>query len=234
MRGGLFTLAAVAVGMVPTVAGRFWGPTRPDPAPSALFLPAVATATAAPTVENAPARPATASVALSGDLVPPPPAVAASSPQAAPATAGTSAPAAVATPQAGPTVIYVTPPAPAPVVPTVPTVPIATAPGVAADPYGFLGCLNAIRAGYGLRSVVHDAGLSAWAARNNGVQSTHGLGHFIIPKCRQNAAVAPGYSAAQVAALWMGSKGHRATMLAPDITAVGIASNGRYWTMNAR
>ena len=231
MRGGLFTLAAVAVGMVPTVAGRFWGPTRPDPAPSALFLPAVATATAAPMPGKAPDRPATASAGLSGDLVPPPPAVASEAPQAAPAAVGpsTPAPAAVPTPQAGPTVIYVTPPAPTPA-----PLPAPVVPGGTTDPYGFLGRLNAIRASYGLRSVVHDANLSAWAARNNGAQFARGLGHHIVPGCRQNAAVAPGYSAAQVAALWMGSKGHRATMLAPDITAVGIASNGRYWTMNAR
>jgi uncharacterized protein YkwD len=104
----------------------------------------------------------------------------------------------------------------------------------ATDSHGFVGMLNRIRAAAGLRPVAYDPNLSAWASRNNAAQSTRGLGHHVNPGCRQNS----GWNypdVSSVTAGWMGSPGHRAAMLAPEITRVGIAYGpGPYWTMNAR
>ncbi|QEH38525.1 hypothetical protein OJF2_71280 [Aquisphaera giovannonii] len=98
------------------------------------------------------------------------------------------------------------------------------------DPYGFLPWLNATRASYGLAPVGLDQNLSNWAAQNNNAQLSHGLGHFVMgPARRQNSAaggVFPG-------AMWMASPAHRAALLDPTITAIGIAAAGAYWTFNA-
>ena len=103
-----------------------------------------------------------------------------------------------------------------------------------ADSYGFIAVLNRYRASAGLGPVAHDPELSAWASRNNEAQCARGLGHHVNPGCRQNS----GWNYADAIAVahgWMTSPGHRAAMLAYEITRVGIAYGpGPYWTMNAR
>ncbi|WP_165234617.1 CAP domain-containing protein [Aquisphaera insulae] len=98
------------------------------------------------------------------------------------------------------------------------------------DPYGFLSWLNSTRASYGLAPVSLDQNLSNWAAQNNNAQLARGLGHFVMgPARRQNSAaggVFPG-------AMWMASPAHRAALLDPTITWIGIAAAGAYWTFNA-
>jgi uncharacterized protein YkwD len=101
----------------------------------------------------------------------------------------------------------------------------------AGDPYGFVGWLNATRAQYGLRAVGYDPNLSAWAAQNNAQQNARGLGHFVMgPARRQNSAMG---NYASIGAMWMASPGHRAALLDPTISFVGIAGAGAYWTFNA-
>jgi uncharacterized protein YkwD len=117
-------------------------------------------------------------------------------------------------------------------------VPYATAqpaPTVNADMTGFVAILNGIRARHGLRALVLDGNLSAWAASNNAAQSRRGIGHFVMgPATRQNAAW-NFRDAASVAGAWMASPGHRAAMLAREVTRVGIAYGpGNYWTANFR
>ncbi len=99
---------------------------------------------------------------------------------------------------------------------------------VASDPYGFTVWLNQTRARYGLRPVVYDANLTAWAYQN----SLRGFGHFIMgPSRRQNAGMGP-YQAMPDA--WMNSPGHREALLDPTIQRIGIAGvNGNVWTYNA-
>jgi uncharacterized protein YkwD len=117
------------------------------------------------------------------------------------------------------------------IVPTAETAqPAQAAPSGASDPYGFLGWLNSVRASYGLGAVGHDANLSGWASMNNNAQLSRGLGHHVMgPARRQNSAmggVFPG-------AMWMASPAHRAALLDPTITWIGIAAAGAYWTFNA-
>jgi uncharacterized protein YkwD len=101
----------------------------------------------------------------------------------------------------------------------------------AGDPYGFVNWLNATRAQYGLRAVGYDPNLAAWAASNNAQQSSRGLGHFVMgPARRQNSAMG---NYASIGAMWMGSPAHRAALLDPTISFVGIAGAGAYWTFNA-
>lgn len=102
---------------------------------------------------------------------------------------------------------------------------------VAADPAGFINWLNATRAQYGLRSVGHDQNLTNWAAQNNAHQVVRGIGHFVMgPARRQNAAMG---NYAAIGAMWMSSPAHRAALLDPTISAIGLAGDGRYWTFNA-
>ncbi len=105
------------------------------------------------------------------------------------------------------------------------------APAEAGDAYGFLGWLNATRASYGLGAVGYDANLTNWAAMNNDQQAARGMGHFVMgPARRQNSAMG---AFANIGAMWMNSPAHRAALLDPTITAIGIAGLGAYWTFNA-
>jgi hypothetical protein len=104
----------------------------------------------------------------------------------------------------------------------------------AVDDYGFTAILNWYRASAGLTPLAYDHDLSLWAAQNNAEQSSRGIGHHINPNCRQNCAWNTP-DAQSVAQAWMDSRGHRANMLDPSISRVGIAFGpGPYWTMNAR
>jgi uncharacterized protein YkwD len=94
--------------------------------------------------------------------------------------------------------------------------------------------LNATRRAHGLGPVAGDAGLVDWARRNNEAQLDEGIGHWVIPPgCRQNCA----YGYPDVPTLldgWMASPGHRANLLEPSITRVGLHRLGSWWTYNAR
>jgi uncharacterized protein YkwD len=127
-----------------------------------------------------------------------------------------------------------------PVIPTDYTVPVAEAPAsqpaqaapVASygDPYGFLSWLNSMRASYGLGPVNYDQNLSNWAAMNNDQQMARGLGHFVMgPARHQNSAMGGGFPGA----MWLASPAHRAALLDPTISWIGIAAAGAYWTFNA-
>jgi len=111
--------------------------------------------------------------------------------------------------------------------------PAQAAPAVAyvtSDPYGFLAWLNSVRASYGLGAVGHDANLSNWASMNNSQQISHGLGHFVMgPARRQNSAMGASFPGS----MWMASPAHRAALLDPTISWIGIAAAGAYWTFNA-
>jgi uncharacterized protein YkwD len=99
------------------------------------------------------------------------------------------------------------------------------------DPYGFTGWLNSVRAGYGLSAVGYDPNLSSWAAENNNHQAARGMGHYVMGSARrQNSAMG---SFANIGSMWMNSPAHRAALLDPTITAIGIAGLGAYWTFNA-
>jgi uncharacterized protein YkwD len=111
---------------------------------------------------------------------------------------------------------------------TAQSAPVAAASG---DPYGFVGWLNATRASYGLPAVGYDQNLTNWAAMNNDQQAARGMGHFVMgPARRQNSAMG---AFANIGAMWMNSPAHRAALLDPTITAIGIAGAGAYWTFNA-
>jgi len=98
------------------------------------------------------------------------------------------------------------------------------------DPYGFLNWLNSTRASYGLGPVGYDQNLSNWASQNNSQQMARGLGHFVMgPARRQNSAAGAGFPGA----MWMASPAHRAALLDPTISWIGIAAAGAYWTFNA-
>ena len=127
-----------------------------------------------------------------------------------------------------------------PVVPASYTVPVADAPAsqpaqavpeaTYGDPYGFLYWLNSTRASYGLGPVNYDPNLSNWAAMNNSEQMARGLGHFVMgPARHQNSAAGGGFPGA----MWMASPAHRAALLDPTISWIGIAAAGAYWTFNA-
>jgi uncharacterized protein YkwD len=105
------------------------------------------------------------------------------------------------------------------------------APAAYGDAYGFTGWLNSIRAQYGLPGVSYDGNLESWAAANNAQQAARGLGHFVMgPARRQNSAIG---SAASIGAQWLASPAHRAALLDPSITRIGLAGLGSYWTFNA-
>ena len=122
----------------------------------------------------------------------------------------------------------------APAVPELPTAQPTlqpAAPVVYGDPYGFIGWLNATRASYGLSAVGYDQNLSNWAAMNNDQQAARGMGHFVMgPARRQNSAMG---AFANIGSMWMNSPAHRAALLDPTITAIGISGLGAYWTFNA-
>lgn len=104
--------------------------------------------------------------------------------------------------------------------------------GGGGDPYGFTQWLNSVRAQYGLRPVAYDAGLSGWASANNSAQQSRGLGHHVMgPARRQNSAIG---SAGSIGSQWMNSPAHRAALLDPSISSIGISGSGQYWTFNAR
>ena len=99
------------------------------------------------------------------------------------------------------------------------------------DPYGFTAWLNSVRASYGLSAVGYDPNLSSWAAENNNHQAARGMGHYVMGSARrQNSAMG---SFANIGSMWMNSPAHRAALLDPTITAIGIAGLGAYWTFNA-
>jgi uncharacterized protein YkwD len=120
-----------------------------------------------------------------------------------------------------------------PVAEAAPAQPVQAAPAAeyaGSDPYGFLSWLNATRASYGLGAVGYDASLSGWAAMNNNQQMAYGVGHFVMgPARRQNSATGAGFPGA----MWMASPAHRAALLDPTISWIGIAAAGAYWTFNA-
>jgi len=127
-----------------------------------------------------------------------------------------------------------------PAVPASYTVPVADAPAsqpaqaapdaTYGDPYGFLYWLNSTRASYGLGPVNYDQNLSNWAAMNNSEQMARGLGHFVMgPARHQNSAAGGEFPGA----MWMASPAHRAALLDPTISWIGIAAAGAYWTFNA-
>ena len=116
--------------------------------------------------------------------------------------------------------------------PTQATAP-AAAPAAASsgDAYGFTAWLNGVRASYGLGAVGYDPNLESWAAQNNSQQAARGLGHYVMgPARRQNSAMGgfPG-----VEAMWLASPAHRAALLDPTISFIGIAGAGAWWTFNA-
>ena len=79
--------------------------------------------------------------------------------------------------------------------------------------------------------VGYDPNLEAWAAANNGQQNARGMGHHVMgPARRQNSAMG---NYASIGAMWMASPAHRAALLDPTITAIGLAGAGAYWTFNA-
>jgi uncharacterized protein YkwD len=99
------------------------------------------------------------------------------------------------------------------------------------DPYGFTGWLNSVRGAYGLSAVGYDPNLSNWAAENNNHQAARGMGHYVMGAARrQNSAMG---DFANIGAMWMNSPAHRAALLDPTITSIGIAGLGAYWTFNA-
>lgn len=99
------------------------------------------------------------------------------------------------------------------------------------DPYGFTAWLNGVRSQSGLGAVGYDASLSEWASVNNGQQQARGMGHHVMgPARRQNSAMGDFPS---VTSMWMASPAHRAALLDPSISWIGIASMGAYWTFNA-
>jgi uncharacterized protein YkwD len=141
------------------------------------------------------------------------------------ATATPMQPASIITKPSNPTVAQPTPAAQ----PVEIAQPVYVAP--AGDPYGFVAWLNATRAQYGLGAVGYDPNLTNWAAMNNNQQVSRGIGHYVMgPARRQNSAMG---NYASIGAMWMSSPGHRAALLDPTISFVGIAGAGAYWTFNA-
>lgn len=103
--------------------------------------------------------------------------------------------------------------------------------GAVGDYYGFTAWLNGVRAQYGLGAVGHDPNLDAWAAQNNNHQNAYGMGHHVMgPARRQNSGMGASTTVWQ---MWMASPAHRAALLDPSISWIGIAASGAYWTFNA-
>ena len=92
--------------------------------------------------------------------------------------------------------------------------------------------INAERSRYGLHSLAYDSSLASWAAENNRHQRSRGLGHFVFIGGRQNAAWNC-LTVPSVVSAWMHSPGHRAAILAVDVTVCGGSFDGIYYTWNA-
>ena len=103
--------------------------------------------------------------------------------------------------------------------------------GGGSDSYGFLSWLNSTRASYGLSPVGYDSTLESWASANNGHQQSRGLGHYVMGGARRQNSAVGSYS--QIGSMWMNSPAHRAALLDPSITRIGLAGSGSYWTFNA-
>jgi uncharacterized protein YkwD len=98
----------------------------------------------------------------------------------------------------------------------------------------FLQWLNGVRASAGLQPVAYDPAMERDASVNNTYQASRGLGHFYMGGARrQNAAMGAG-NYAQIGAMWLASPGHRAALLDPTITRIGVAGAGMWWTFSAR
>ncbi len=122
-------------------------------------------------------------------------------------------------------------PAPAATTAAAETAAAPAAPVYYGDPYGFTDWLNSVRAQYGLGAVGHDQNLSAWAAVNNDHQNAYGMGHHVMGAARrQNSGMGASTTVFQ---MWMASPAHRAALLDPSISWIGIAASGAYWTFNA-
>lgn len=90
--------------------------------------------------------------------------------------------------------------------------------------------VNLARAQNGLWPLRHDDSLAALASRNN----QYGFGHHVfagLPISRQNSAWGIG-SAAGVVDAWLRSPGHRAAILAVDVSVCGGHYDGMCWTLN--
>ena len=99
------------------------------------------------------------------------------------------------------------------------------------DAYGFTAWLNGVRAQHGLGAVGCDANLCSWAAQNNNHQAAYGMGHHVMgPARRQNSGMGASTTVFQ---MWLASPAHRAALLDPSISWIGIAAGGAYWTFNA-
>jgi uncharacterized protein YkwD len=120
------------------------------------------------------------------------------------------------------------------------------------NPEAALGAVNAFRADNGLKPLVLDARLSRAAAMQSEAQAGRSwIGHYgsdgSTPKGRAERAgfhariasenVASGQkSFSDVMRFWKQSSGHRANLLRPNVTAIGVAmaknKSGRaYWTL---
>ena len=102
------------------------------------------------------------------------------------------------------------------------------------DTTGFTNWLNATRASYGLSPVGYDPNLSVWAQHNNLAQLRNGMGHYVMGTARRQNSAMGTYDVNYVNSMWMSSAPHRAALLDPTITWIGIAAVSGYWTFNAR
>lgn len=110
------------------------------------------------------------------------------------------------------------------------------------DVGAFLAELNAQRAQVGLRPVAFDHNLAVKASNNNVEQNNrNAVGHFWHDgSCAQCAAMRNGSEAAVISD-WLHSDktqngvvgGHRAVLLDPAVTAIGIHRIGSFWTLTA-
>ncbi len=110
--------------------------------------------------------------------------------------------------------------------------PLPPAPGDP-DPTGLVVRLNMERAFLGLGEVVSDADLADWAARNNRAQAARGIGHWVFPPSYLYQNSGWNYpDAPAMLAGWMMSPGHRAGLMNPFASRVGVSHDGPWWTIN--
>lgn len=103
------------------------------------------------------------------------------------------------------------------------------------DPTGMVAEINRVRAQNGLGPVTVDNGLNQAAARNDAESVRSGqLGHhFGVPNGADGeitASASSGETAKQAVDQWLNSPGHRAILLDPNQTKVGVSINGEYAT----
>lgn len=100
------------------------------------------------------------------------------------------------------------------------------------DPTGFLDLLNSARAQNSLDPLVWDQELADYAAKNNAVQRTEGLGHFVSANTWQCSFV--NISTAENALSgFLADRRHRVILLRSDLTRCGVAfDDGNLWTVN--